>query len=326
MINRKNILCIAVIFGTALCMGLVTKWYNSYTVDEDIAPLVFVDWDDDKLQFYYLQNQELIEKPVAIDMYSNYTRYEINKEKREEILLQLWDGVGIPVKYNYKTDQMEDLGDNKELKEIVSLYIKEQNEYRFIPDSNNISFTLYDRIYVYEYEQKRYKEVYQFNYDNYGKLGFSYEWKNDKEIYLIKEGNFILYNIETESEEIILKNIGKVYFQMSDDGRYITYQKQWENTERRKLYLVDLHTMERKEIHAIKTTFLVETEFSPDSKYIFIEDTHRDTHLGKRYFYLYDIEKEKKYRMDIDDLPLGAFVGWGKQGDLEDAEIDFYLR
>lgn len=326
MINRKNILRIAVILGAVLCTGLILKWYNFYTVDEDTAPLVFVDWDDDKLQFYYLQNGELMEKPVDFDVYSNYTRYEINKEKREEILLQLWDEVGIPVKYNYKTGQMETLGDNKELKEIVSLYIKEQNEYRFIPGSNNISFTLYDRIYVYEYEQKCYKEVYQFNYDNYGKLGFSYEWKNQEEMYLVKEGDFILYNIETGSEKIILKDIGKVYFQMSDDGRYITYQKQWGNSERRKLYLVDLRTREKKEIHTIKTNFLVEAEFSPDNKYIFIEDRHRDIHLGKRYFYLYDMDKEIKYRLDIDDLPLAAFVGWGVQGDLEDAEIDSYLH
>lgn len=113
---------------------------------------------------------------------------------------------------------------------------------------------------------------------------------------------------------------------MSDDGRYITYQKQRGNAERRKIYLVDLHTMEKKEIHTIKTSSLVKAEFSPGNEYIFMIDSHRDTHLGKRYFYLYDIEKEKKYRMDIDDLPLGAFVGWGKQGDLEDAEIDFYLR
>lgn len=317
MINKKKILYIAFALGVVLCIGLAVKCYNSYTVDEDTAPLVFVDSNDDMMQFYYLQSQKLIQKPVGFDVYSNYARHEINKEKREEILLQLWDEASIPVKYNYKTDQMEALGDNKVWKEIVSQYDK-KNEYRFIPDSNNISFTIYDKVYVYEYEQKRYKEVYQFNYDCYSKLGFSYEWKNREEMYLVKEGDFILYNIETGSKEIILEDIGKVYFQMSDDRRYITYQKQWGNSERRKLYLVDLHTMEKKEIHAIKTTFLVEAEFSPDNKYILIEDHHRDTHLGKRYFYLYDIDKEKKYRLDIDDLPLSTFVGWGKYDDLED--------
>lgn len=34
------------------------------------------------MQFYYLQNEELIEKPIGSDVYSNYTRYDINKEKR----------------------------------------------------------------------------------------------------------------------------------------------------------------------------------------------------------------------------------------------------
>lgn len=312
MINKKNILYIAFILGVILCIGLAMKWYNSYTVDEDTAPLVFVSPSNDIMQFYYLQSEELIEKPVAFNVYSNYTRYDINKENREEILLQLWDEVSIPVTYNYKTDQMESLGDKKELKEINSLYMEEKNEYRFIPGSNNISFIHDDRVYVYEYDQKHYKEVYRFNYDNYVRRGFSYEWKNDEEMYLTKNGNFILYNIETESEKIILKNIGKVYFQMSDDGQYITYQKQWGNYKRRKLCLVDLHTMEKKEIHTIKTDFLVKTEFSPDNKYILIKDAHRDTHRGKKYFYLYDMEKEKKYWLDIDHLPLSTFVGWGK--------------
>lgn len=107
---------------------------------------------------------------------------------------------------------MEKLGDNKELEEISSLYSEEKNEYRFISGSNNINFTIYDRIYIYEYERKRYKEVYQFNYNYYSKLVFSYEWKNDEEMYIIKDGNFILYNIESKNEETILEDIEKVYF------------------------------------------------------------------------------------------------------------------
>lgn len=311
MRNKKNILRIAFFFGVVLCTGLAVKWYNSYTVDEDTAPLVFVEPNEDMMQFYYLQSKELMEKSVTFDLHSSYTRYDINKEKREEILLQLWDGVGVPVKYNYKTNEVETLGDIEELKQIVSIYDK-KNEYRFIPDSNNISFTLYDTIYVYDYEQKYYKKVYQFDYNSCSNFGFSYEWKNDGEIYLIKDGNFILYNIETESEEIILKNIGEVYFQMSDDERYITYQKQWGNGKRRKLYLVDLYTREKKEIHTIKTSSLVKAGFSPGNEYIFMIDYHRDIHRGIKYFYLYDIEKEKKYRLDINDLPLSTFVGWGK--------------
>lgn len=318
MINKKRNLRIVLILGVILCIGLGMKWYNSYIVDEDTAPLVFVDENNDMMQFYYLQNKELIENLIGSDVYSDYARYDINKEKREEILFSLLDGVSIgvsiPAKYNYEIEQMEKLGDNKELEEISSLYRGRgvKNEYRFIPGNNNISFTIYDRIYVYEYEQKRYKEVYQFDYNSYSKLGFSYEWKNDEEMYLIKEGNFILYNIKTKNEETILKDIGRAYFQISDDGQYITYQKQWKNGGRRKLYLVNLHTMEKKEIHVIKTDFLVKAEFSPDNQYILIMDQHRDTHLGKRYFYLYDIDKEKKYRLDIDDLPLSKFVGWGK--------------
>lgn len=157
MINKKKILYIAFALGAVLCIGLAMKWYNSYTVDEDTAPLVFVDSNDDMMQFYYLQSQELIEKPVGFDVDSNYTRCDINKEKREEILLQVLNGVSLPTKYNYKTDQMEALGDERELKKIVSQYIYKRDEYRFIPGSNNISFIIYDKIYIYEYEQKRYK-------------------------------------------------------------------------------------------------------------------------------------------------------------------------
>lgn len=311
MINKKNILSKALILDVTLCIGFGIRWYNSYTVEEDTAPLVFVDEENDMLQFYYLQNEELIEKPIGSEVYANYTRYDINKEKREEILLKLSDYV--PAKYNYDTEQMEKMGDNKEMEEISSLYSGwgEEKEYRFIPGSSNMSFSIADRIYVYEYKQKHYKEVYQFNDDDYGRLGFSHEWKNDEEIYLIKKGNFILHNIETKNEKIILEDIGKVYFQMSDNGQYITYQNG--KRERRKLYLVNLHTMEKKEIHAIKTDSLVNAEFSPDNRYILIVDYSRDTKLGKRYFYLYDIDKEKKYRLDIDDLPLSKFVGWGKE-------------
>lgn len=69
---------------------------------------------------------------------------------------------------------------------------------------------------------------------------------------------------------------------------------------------------EKKEIHVIKTNFLGDAEFSPDNKYILIIDRYSDAYVAKRYFYLYDIDKEKKYRLDIDDLPLDVFVGWGK--------------
>lgn len=290
-------------------MGLGLKCYNAYVVDEDTAPLVFL--SDDTLQFYYLQNEEIREVPTGWDIYSSYTRFDINKEKREEMILQLMDGI-MPAIYNYETDEMEQLGDIREMEAINSSYSEEKSEYRFVPGSNNISFTIYDRIYVYEYEQKHYREVYQFDYDEYIKLGFSYEWKNDEEMYLIKEENFILYNIETKKEEIILEDIGNVYFQMSDDGRYITYQEQWGDTGKRKIYLVDLHTMEEKEIYVAKANYLVKTEFSPDNQCILIMDHHRDNHLGKRYFYLYNINKERKYRLDIDDLPLDKFIGWGK--------------
>lgn len=290
-------------------MGLGLKWNNAYVVDEDTAPLVFL--SDDTLQFYYLQNEEMREVPTGWDIYSGYTRFDINKEKREEMILQLMDGI-MPAIYNYETDEMEQLGDIREMEAINSSYSEEKSEYRFVPGSDNISFTIYDRIYVYEYEQKHYKEVYQFNYDDYIKLGFSYEWKNDEEMYLIKEENFVLYNLETKQEEIILEDIGSAYFQMSDDGRYITYQEQWGDIGKRKIYLVDLHTMEEKEIYVAKANYLVKTEFSPDNQYILIMDHHRDNHLGKRYFYLYDINKERKYRLNIDDSSLDKFIGWGK--------------
>ncbi len=309
MINLKRILGTVVILGAILCIWLGEKWYAPYTVEEDIAPLVFL--DEDSLQFYHLQNGELREAPIERDLYPSYARFDINKEKREEIILELLDGI-MPAIYNYETDEMEQLGDAGEVHEISSLYSGERSEYRFVPGSNNISFTIYDRIYVYEYGQEHYKEVYRFNYDCYMNLGFSYEWKNDEEMYLIKAGDFILYNVETKKEEIILEDIGSVYFQMSDDGHYVTYQEQWGDAGRRKIYLVDLQTMEEKEIYTAKSDYLVKAEFSPDSQYILIMDHHRDNHRGKRYFYLYDMGKERKYRLNIDKLPLGTFTGWGK--------------
>lgn len=130
MINRKRILITILIFVVISCMGLGLKCYNAYVVDEDTAPLVFL--SDDTLQFYYLQNEEMRKLPTGWDIYSSYTRFDINKEKREEMILQLMDGI-MPAIYNYETDEMEQLGDIREMEAINSSYSEEKSEYRFVP-------------------------------------------------------------------------------------------------------------------------------------------------------------------------------------------------
>ena len=66
-----------------------------------------------------------------------------------------------------------------------------------------------------------------------------------------------------------------------------TYQKQWGNGKRRKLHLVDLHSMEKKEIHTIKKAFLVEIGFSPDNKYIYMYRRFLQGHTSGKTIFLF---------------------------------------
>ena len=85
---------------------------------------------------------------------------------------------------------------------------------------------------------------------------------------------------------------------MSDDGRYIAYQEQY--GDRRPIIWLDLETGEKRQIHTAKSSYKVKTDFSPDGTYIFLWDHHRDNPLGKSYWYLYDVEQDKKIELDID--------------------------
>lgn len=293
-----------------LCGKVGRKLYYYYEVDEDAPPIIFIDVNNDIYTLHYLQkDKESVNASLGIHA-EGYSGFDINKNNREEILLDLC--ADVMAKYNYQTNQAEKLGTYEKLEEVYSLYSNGYGikEIRFVPDSNNISFVISDRIFVYEYETEQYKEVYQFNGDCYGRLGFSHEWKNDKELYLIKSKNLILYNIETKEGKIVLEDIGTGYFQMSDDEKYITYQAQC--GEKRGFYLIDLDSGKEKKIHTAKSGYKVQADFSPDNKYIFIIDYPKYNDLGIRYFYLYDIDKEKKYHLDMNDLDLGWFVGWGK--------------
>lgn len=170
-----------------------------------------------------------------------------------------------------------------------------------------MSFVIYDKIYIWKYEQKSCVEIYNFDYSCYAKLGFAYEWKNKEEIYFIHSGNLVLYNVNTQNEVIIIEDIGNVYFNMSDDGNYVICQKQY--GERREITLINIYSKEWKKIYAAKSNYKVEIEFSPDGRYIFMLEHHRDNHLGKRYLYIYDINKARKYQTKIDYSNWGL-VGW----------------
>lgn len=71
---------------------------------------------------------------------------------------------------------------------------------------------------------------------------------------------------------------------------------------------VDLRTKEEKEIHNFKyPSWRVETAFSPDEKYLIMRDY--DYPWEKAYWYVYDIQNDKKQRVHFEEnfLNLG---GW----------------
>ena len=181
-------------------------------------------------------------------------------------------------------------------------------ELRFVPNSNDVSFIVDDKIYVWKYDQKSYIEIYQFNNSGYETLGFAYEWKNEDEIYMMHSGNFVLYNLKNHKKEIIIKDIGKVYFNMSDDGQYFVFQEQ--RGEKREIILFDINSDERRKIYVAKSPYYkVNVDFAPGGRYIFMLDHNRDNHLGKKYPFLYDMETDRKYRIKI-DYPGWGFIGW----------------
>lgn len=302
MINKRaqKIYTIILLSCMMIVGALVIKWVNHFTIDVDTEPLLLIDLDENKLILHYLQNdKQAKEIPIGLE---TYRKYDINKEKEGEIIFAA-PGSRI-VKFNYITGETEVICTYDQLTEI---YKKEIEELHYIPGNSGVSFVIDDKIYIWKYDEDRYREIYSFNSSCYGKIGFAYEWKNDKEIYIVHSNNLVLYHVETQEEEIILEDIGKVYFYISDDGNYLTLQKQC--GERREIVFVNMKTKEQKRIHIAKSNYKVITEFSSDGKYIFLEDHHADSYIAKRYFYIYDINKDRKYRIFI-DYPNFGVVGW----------------
>lgn len=268
-----------------------------------MEPLLILDRNNEEIVIHFFQREhedKRIKLSEELEIWP-YGGYDFDKNKKEILLHETGYGIS---KYNYVTGEIiricsfEDMNNWRDFK-----------DYRFIPRSSDISFIKDYGLYIWQDEQQKCKQIYDFGSENnLKKLGFAYEWKDDDEIYLIKNQNFVLYNIVTQKEEILIDGIGDVYFHMSEDGKYMSYQEQ--HGENREIILVNLDSKQEKNIHVSKSSEKVITVFSPDSKYIFIYDNHPDTQSGIKYLYLYDINMNKKMRVELDISSFWQLIGW----------------
>lgn len=134
-------------------------------------------------------------------------------------------------------------------------------------------------IYVNDFDAGELEEIYEHNREYPGRLVMAYAWKNNKEMYVVIDDNLILYNCETKAKEMIVSGLGKVYFDLSSGEKYLVYQEHY--AEKREFMLMNMQTGEKKVIHNAKSDNRVRVVFSPDGKYIFLEDRYKDFYWGK---------------------------------------------
>lgn len=302
---KKYFIIILILFCVTIGIRFGWKLYNRYIVPEDMSPLVYLNKSENAIMLYYLQSKEFVTIPAEIvDVYVS-NEFTLNGEKREEVLLVI-PKTGI-IKYNYTTKEIQQIGNYQEL----GHYSGHIEELRFVPDSNNISFVIEDKIMLYNSKEQCYQTVYDYS-DITSRFGYPYKWKNEEEIYLLYDKDIILYNIETKQMKTVIEDVGDVYFQMSDDNRYIVFQNQ-KRENQRDVYVVDMDSGKQWQIHTTEADYKVDAFFSTDSKFIFLKDRPRDSYSGKIYCYLYDINKHKKYRFDANtekQMYQYRLVGW----------------
>lgn len=295
--KKKRLLIIGILLCIISLIVIGKKLHNYMgilSIREDLGPLIILDNENSELIMHYFQDDKNAVRnsyPTEITPWP-FAGSDIDQKNSTILLLGIVSDV---VQYNYQTGEIQERCPYNKIDSLLDGY--GMSELQFIPDSNNISFVGSNKVYLWQYDKEKYVEIYDYD-DEYKRLGFAYEWKNDKELYMIKENNFVLHNIETKKDEILVENIGNVYFEMSDDDRYIAYQEQY--GDRRPIIWLDLETGEKRQIHTAKSSYKVTTDFSLDGTYIFLWDHHRDNHLGKSYWYLYDVEQDKKIEVDID--------------------------
>lgn len=300
---KKNL--IIIFFCLFIVINFGWKLYNRYTVLGEVAPLVYLNKSENAIMLYYLQNKEFVTIPAEIvDVYVS-NEFTLNDEEREEVLLVI-PKTGI-IKYNYATKEIQQIGNYQEL----GHYNGHIEELRFVPDSNNISFVIEDKIMIYNSKEQCYQMVYDYS-DISSRFGHPYKWKNEQELYLLHGKDIVLYNIKTEQMETVIEDVGYVYFQMSYDNRYVVFQNQ-KRERHRSICVLDMDSGEQWKIHTTEADYKVDAFFSTDSKFIFLKDRPRDSYLGEIYCYLYDMNKRKKYRLDANtekQMYQYRLVGW----------------
>lgn len=278
-----------IFFCLIICVWFGWRWYNHYTVPKDMEPLVCLDTYEHTVTLYYLQNKEFITIPSEI--MDEYVGQSVTLNGEEILIVIRGDNPKL-ISYNYVTGEMKQKGDLTELPD----YSGGIEAFRFVPNSENISFIYEEKIWVYNSEEQRYQTVYDYS-DITSRLGYPYEWKNEKEIYLLHDKNIVLYNIETKQLKTIVEDVGSVYFKMSDDRSYAVIQSQKRERDR-KIYVINMDSGEKRQIHTARSTHQIDFAFYGDNQYIFLVDRPEDTYRAKIYCYLYDMNEQKKYRLD----------------------------
>lgn len=292
-----------------LCLFIGGRRLRNYidylSIAEDLTPFFIMELDNKELIMHFFQNnRENIRISLPDSLRPGGGRqYDLHSNKKEILLLEYADGIA---RYDFSTGEVRKVFSYSDVSNICDWH--GITDIRFVPNSNNVSFITDYSIYLWEYEEQKYVKVYNFEHENsLKKLGFAYEWKNDKEIYMIRNQDLVLYNMETGITQVIVEAIGNIYFQMSEDEKYIAYQKQY--GENREIMLMNLNSKEKQKVYIAKSGYRVMTDFSPNGKYIFIYDHHKDNHSGISYYYLYDIAENKKIEVNI-DYPDWQAIGW----------------
>lgn len=92
----------------SICTWFGWRWYNHYTVPEDMEPLVCLDTAEHAVMLYYLQNKEFITIPSEIMDETVGQSVTLNGEE----FLMVIRGVNPRlISYNYVTGEMKQKGD-----------------------------------------------------------------------------------------------------------------------------------------------------------------------------------------------------------------------
>ncbi len=173
-----------------ICLDKDAKWDEKHNDENDISmddsKLFFCSYDEKKDCILYMnQEWEITEKYLA-----NGTEKTIDMTEINNLTMK------VPGKHIYNL--------------------------KYTPQEQKISFVYDGGIYAYDMEEKKVQKVADCYYASYGDGFEFYQWKNEKEIVMLGEGEYkevYLYDCEKESAELLGSSINS--FIVSGDGKQV---------------------------------------------------------------------------------------------------------